>query len=313
MKDVDLNLLPQLQALLELRNVSHAAERVHLTQPSMSGALARLRRHFNDELLVRSGREYVLTPFAQALAPRVNQALAEVQEAMHLSSDFDPGNSDRRFVVAASDYAITVLLRPLRRLMAQQASGVSVEFIPTTGLGHRTDSFAGVDILVGPMGYGFGGESRQVFRDDFVVVMDSRNDLLSRPRLGTADIAAAPHVAGTFGPGVLTPPDRFFQDRGQRPTVVARVSGWQSIPALVAGTDLVALVPRMLAVRMRPDPPVTMVELAPQHEISVVEALYWHPMRSTDPANAWLRYAFQQVAAELPGRAAHEAHPVEIV
>lgn len=313
MKDVDLNLLPQLQALLELRNVSHAAERVHLTQPSMSGALARLRRHFNDELLVRSGRGYVLTPFAEALAPRINQALAEVQDAMQLSSEFNPAESDRRFVVAASDYAITVLLRPLRRLMAEQASGVSVEFIFPIGPRDRADSFAGVDVQVSPMGYGFSGESRQLFRDDFVVVMDAENDLLSRPRLGTRDITAAPHVVGTFGPGVLTPPDRFFRDRGEHPAVVARVSGWQSIPALVSGTDLVALVPRMLAARIRPEPPVAMVEFAPEHDISVVEAVYWHPLRTTDPANLWLRGLLKQVAAELPGPEGMDSHPVRIV
>ncbi|MCU1516265.1 MAG: LysR family transcriptional regulator, partial [Pseudarthrobacter sp.] len=56
MKNLDLNLLPQLQVLLELRNVSRAAERLQLSQPATSAAMARLRRHFDDELLVRNGR-----------------------------------------------------------------------------------------------------------------------------------------------------------------------------------------------------------------------------------------------------------------
>src|SRR5690242_19378449 len=98
MREVDLNLLPMLQALLELRSVSKAAERIHITQPSMSGALAKLRRHFGDELLVRSGRVYDLTPFAQSLAPRVDQTLVDLQETMQLRTEFDPKVSDRTFV-----------------------------------------------------------------------------------------------------------------------------------------------------------------------------------------------------------------------
>jgi len=311
-KEVDLNLLPLLQALLELRNVSRAAERVHLSQPSMSGALARLRRHFNDELLVRSGRGYELTPFAQTLAPRVNQTLAEVQETMQLSTAFDPEVSDRTFVLAASDYATTVLIRPLRRLMAEQAPRASVRFVPSTSVRSGADEFSGIDLLVGPMGYGFGGDARQLFRDDFVVVMDSGNPLLRHTELTLEDIAAAPHATGEFGPGVLTPPARFFQEHGLHPTIVAQVSGWQSIPMLVAGTDLIALAPRMLATRMHPDPPVTVVEFAPDLELAIVEAMYWHPSRATDPANAWLRSALQQVCRDLTLGSDSDVHPVRI-
>jgi len=309
-KEVDLNLLPLLQALLELRNVSRAADRVHLSQPSMSQALAKLRRHFNDELLVRSGRGYELTPFAQTLAPRVNQTLVEVQETMQLSTAFDPAVSERTFVLAASDYATTVLIGPLRRLMAKHASQVSVRFVPLTSVLPRADEFSDIDLLVGPMGYGFSGSTRQLFRDDFVVVMDSTNPLLDRPELTLFDLAAAPHATGGFGPGVVTPPARFFQERGMQPAVVAHVSGWQSIPMLVSGTDLVALAPRMLVTRMHPDPPVTVVELDPDLELAVVEAMYWHPMRATDPANVWLRSALQQLSRHLTLDSERPIHPV---
>ena len=66
---IDLNLLAVLSALLEERNVTRAGMRLRLSQPTISGALARLRQHFGDELLVRSGREYQLTPMAAQLLP----------------------------------------------------------------------------------------------------------------------------------------------------------------------------------------------------------------------------------------------------
>ena len=81
MKNLDLNLLPQLQVLLELRNVSRTAERLQLSQPATSAAMARLRRHFDDELLVRNGRTYDLTPFAQSLVPLVDEAMLHIQRA----------------------------------------------------------------------------------------------------------------------------------------------------------------------------------------------------------------------------------------
>ena len=163
MKDVDLNLLPSLQALLELRNVSRAAERMHLSQPAMSAALGRLRRHFNDELLVRAGRGYELTPFAQALAPRVERALTDVQDAMQLRSEFDPASSDRRFVLAASDYVTGVLIRHLRALIAVEAPGVSVDYVPTSRASIRPglESFGSVDLIVGPMGFDLQGNTRR--------------------------------------------------------------------------------------------------------------------------------------------------------
>ena len=71
----DLNLLVALDALLTERNVTRAAERVFIAQPAMSRALARLRRHFDDPLLVRVGRELRLTPVAEALVEPVRAAL----------------------------------------------------------------------------------------------------------------------------------------------------------------------------------------------------------------------------------------------
>ena len=313
MREVDLNLLPMLQALLELRSVSKAAERIHITQPSMSGALAKLRRHFGDELLVRCGRGYDLTPFAQSLAPRVDQTLVDLRETMQLRTEFDPEVSDRTFVIAASDYATTTLIQPLRRVMAESASNISVRFVASTAVRHGPDEFSSIDLLVGPMGYDFGGDSRQLFRDDFVVVMDSTNPLLQQSELTVEDIAGAPLAMGEFGPGVLTPPARFFRELGLHPSVVAQVSGWQSVPMLVSGTDLVALAPRRLAARMRPHPAVTVVEFAPELELSVVESMYWNPMQATDPANVWLRSVLQEVSRELNAAIDGYVHPVQIV
>jgi DNA-binding transcriptional LysR family regulator len=313
MKDVDLNLLPSLQALLELRNVSRAAERMHLSQPAMSAALSRLRRHFNDELLVRAGRGYELTPFAQALAPRVDQALADVQDALQLRSDFDPAVSDRTFVLAASDYVTGVLIRHLRALIAAEAPRITVDFVPTSRARIKPglESFSNIDLLVGPMGFDLTGSSRQLFRDEFVLVMDAEHPLLDREVLTVHDIATAPQAVGEFGGSIITPPMQFFQRMGASPVIAARVAGLQALPIVVEGTDLVALVPRMLAARAARSQRIAVVEFAEEMEVPLVEAMYWHPLQTSDPANMWLRSLLRRAAQELEP-AAYTAHPVPV-
>ncbi|ROZ64328.1 LysR family transcriptional regulator [Kocuria soli] len=313
MKDVDLNLLPPLQALLELRNVSRAAERMHLSQPAMSAALSRLRRHFNDELLVRSGRSYELTPFARALVPRVDQALTDIQDALQLRAEFDPASSDRTFVIAASDYVTGILIRHLRALIGAEAPGVTVDFVPTSRarLKPGLETFASVDVVIGPMGFDLDGSSRQLFRDEFVIVMDSSNPLLASERLTVADIASAPHAVGEFGGSIVTPPMRFFEQMGQAPVVAARVAGLQGLPAIVEGTDLVAAVPRMLATRPVQTLSITAVGFDPDLEVPLVEGMFWHPLQSTDPANLWLRSVIQRASTHLSGEGL-AAHPVTI-
>ena len=86
----DLNLLLPLKVLLEEGNVTRAGQRLELSQPAMSAALARLRRRFDDELLVRAGRDYELTPFARDLLPEVQHALRLMGRALHLEDEFDP-------------------------------------------------------------------------------------------------------------------------------------------------------------------------------------------------------------------------------
>ena len=66
---LDLNLLPALEALLRLRNVTRAAAEVGLSQPAMSRALSRLRGIFGDPLLVRVGGGLSLTPPLQRRSP----------------------------------------------------------------------------------------------------------------------------------------------------------------------------------------------------------------------------------------------------
>src|ERR1700757_4799238 len=104
----DLNLLPSLDALLAHQNVTRAAEQLFVMQQAMSGALSRLRAHFEDELLIRVGRHLELTPLAKSLVRPVREALLASQAALDTRPSFDPATARRPCRIAMSDYASLV-------------------------------------------------------------------------------------------------------------------------------------------------------------------------------------------------------------
>jgi DNA-binding transcriptional LysR family regulator len=283
---IDLNLLAVLEALLEHRNVTRAGERLSLSQPTMSGALARLRQHFGDELLVRSGREYQLTPMARDLLPAVREALGQVERTLLVPAEFDPVTSRRQFSIAISAQsvlALSGLLRHVHRL----APRVRLEMWPiTTALLETGHSLLGYDVLIGPAGFRPDDDSEVLLRDRIVYVADRGHPRLRDGRLTAEDLAGLSHATARLPQADLV--TRALAGLGIVPHVVATTGGWLPLPFLVAGTDLVAAVPERLARRVGSAAGVAIVE-PPFGHVELVEAAWWHPMRAADPALTWLR------------------------
>jgi DNA-binding transcriptional LysR family regulator len=296
---IDLNLLVALGALLEERNLTRAGEKINMSQPTMSGALARLRLHFGDELLVRSGRQYVLTPVAERLLPAVQEALRQVERTLEVTPEFDAGTSERQFSLALSDYAVTVLIEPLLRRVHELAPGVGLELSPIPPDMQESDrGLLQHDLLIGPLGFRFLGRSEVVFRDRFVCIVDPGNPRLTDGWLSLADLGELPHAAATFGHAGLNPAERALAELGVQRHVQVTTVGWLSLPFVVAGTDLVAVVPERLARRVAAAAGVAVAE-PPFGRVELVEAAWWHPMRTADPALAWLRTILSEAAQSL--------------
>src|SRR5882762_8711374 len=112
LRNLDLNLLQPLHALLEERHVTRAAKRSFLSQPAMSRSLERLREMFGDPLLVRSGRGYERTVRGERVLRELESLMPRL-EAMVRGEDFDPARSQERFRVAMTDHACMILLPSL--------------------------------------------------------------------------------------------------------------------------------------------------------------------------------------------------------
>ncbi|MFI5882791.1 LysR family transcriptional regulator [Streptomyces sp. NPDC051554] len=294
---IDLNLLVALEALLEEKNVTHAGVRLSTSQSAMSGSLARLRRHFNDELLVRVGREYELTPLAERLLPVVQSSLHKAEEALSLTRHFDPSRSRQRFSVVMSDYVMTVFMEPLLRALAQEAPGIRMDFHPIVIGQLETETHLRChDLMIVPLGYQLPGVSETVMHDRFVCLVDPDNPRLVDGRLSLRDLAEMPHAACVIGK--LTPADRQLETLGITPQVQVSTPGFNVLPFLVGGTDLVAVVPERLARRYEGFARCAVVP-TPFPDVPLVEAMYWHHNRHADPAHRWLRETVRKVAAAL--------------
>lgn len=296
----DLNLLLPLKVLLEEGNVTRAGQRLELSQPAMSAALARLRRRFDDELLVRAGRDYELTPFARELLPEVQQAVRLMGTALHLEDVFDPATSSRTFRLAMSDYAIAVVHEPLVRLVEAEAPGIRLNIGSlSSGLRESPTALVEHDALIAPLGFGFSGQSRPLWRDRMVVLADRNNPRLVDGNLTLEDLAALPHASAGFGPGILTPVDRAFGEVGIDRRITLQVYGFLPLPFVIEGTDMVAVVPEMLAAQhVTPGGPLVQVEPA-FGEVILAEGYWFAPDRLSDPAHRWLFSRLDAVRDEL--------------
>ena len=297
----DLNLLVALEALLEEGNVTRAGQRLNMGQPAMSGALAKLRRRFDDELLIRNGREFERTQFATELLPEVQHAVRLIKRAFQTEDFFDPSRTEQVFKLAMSDYAVAILHQPLLSRIERLAPGIRLEIenlsSETRGSEHALVDYSAV---IGPRGVGFLGQSRLLWIDRMVCLVDADNSVLAGGEVITNnDLAKLPHAVASFGRGVATPVDRILGELDLQPRVEVEVSGWLPLPFVIAGTDMLAIVPERLArIHACASTSLRIVE-PPFGRVLLAEAYWFAQSRLYDPAHQWLFDRMDEVALEL--------------
>ncbi len=296
---LDLNLLISLDHLLRERSVTRAAEVMGLSQPALSAALARLRRHFGDPLLTRVGNRYELTPLAVQLGQRTESALVGVERVFASEPVFDPGTSRRTFRVLGSDYLMAVLGGRVGRILAEQAPNIRLRFelhSPAI-VDTATEVLRSADALVLPHGFLTDLPYMDLFSDTWVCLVAADN-----PQVGdelTMDhLAELPWVLTYHSPSAFTPAARQLQMIGVEPRVQAVVESFLALPAFIAGTDRIALVQAHLAPGLSASGDVRALP-CPYQPVPLVEALWWHPIHDRDSEHTWLRSVFTQAAQGL--------------
>jgi DNA-binding transcriptional LysR family regulator len=303
----DLNLLAALDALLHEKNVTRAAQRTHVTQPTMSAALHKLRRYFDDELLVRVGRDLELTPRGLALVGPVRDALRGVQAALGTQPRFDAATASRRFRLMVQDFIGPRLLPAVLARLARDAPGVRCHLEHFSQLGIGKLEHAEIDLVIGlDIAQLFG---LREFPDSL------RSVELEPVRWLCAVSADHPTVGDTLSRDeFLTLPHVFARrsdDFGADTDAVrrflpaeidARVTSESvlQVALLLAGTPFIAILPRAIVdyvaplVRLRTFPvPIALPEAR--------AVAFWHKRSEADPCHAWLRGIVLEEALRLRG------------
>ena len=245
---LDLNLLTALKALLTEKNVTRAGESVHITQPAMSGILARLREYFGDPLIVPVGRKMELTPLAESLVEPLTDALLRIDATITTRPEFNPLTTNRRFSVVASDYSISVLLLEVLRRVHQEAPGLSVEFRTPSESAPAELEEGEVDFIINPESQNSPMQSGVVlFEDSYMIVVDADNHEVG-DSIGIEQYLALRHVAfksGKFGlPHLETWVANRYRDE-RRVEVITH--SFSLLPRLVVGTARIATMHTRLA------------------------------------------------------------------
>jgi LysR family nod box-dependent transcriptional activator len=300
---LDLNLLVALDALLSERSVTRAAQRVGLSQPGMSNALARLRRLFDDPLLVRQGATLVPTTRAEALAGPVHDALEMIRSALDSPARFDPATDRRAFRLSCSDYSVLMLIGPLVRALGAEAPGVVVEVLPRLADASRALVNGDVDLVIEPpeiMG-NVDLEALRLWDDRWACCVWEGNTQVGK-RMTMERYTALGHLIYSMGSAgqPVALPDLHLARLGVPRRIEVSVESFLLAPFLLQGTDLVTLIPKRAEAFLRRIGDIRVLE-SPVELPALIETLWWHPRLTGDPAHAWLRGRISRVSAALAG------------
>lgn len=287
---LDLNLLVALNALLTERNISRGAARIHLSQPAMSNALARLRDYFDDELLVPSGRSLILTPRAESLVEPVREVLMRIDSTIAAQPQFDPATETRQFTLLVSDFTTTVFMPALLQHLYPIAPGVRLDLRMQINQPSEMLERGDADLLVIPSHYVSPDHpSQPLFEEEYVCVTWSGNTRVGQS-LDFDTYLACGHALAHFSGAVRTPPfEGWFQERfGVSRRIEITTPTLAALPNLVVGTDRIATVHRRLAERAQRHLPIR-IWPAPMDIPRMVQTIQWHKYRQNDHALTWLR------------------------
>jgi DNA-binding transcriptional LysR family regulator len=288
LRRIDLNLLVTLEALLTERNVTRAAKRLHLSQPSVSVQLRKLRQIFADPLLTPAPGGMLPTTRGQALLQPLRTALSDMRLVLEPRPRFDPVTAEITWQVAAADYAEYAILMPLLAHMRKAAPGVRI------AVRQAADSRMTKQLDSGAIDLGFLAldaaperlHSRVLFKEHYVLVARKRHPALKR-KLTVDTLCQLEYViVSPEGGGFRGITDTILESRGRKRRVVLSVPHFLFVPEVVARTDLVAMLPSRL-VKDRSDH--IQVVVPPLPIPSYEMAMIWHERSHLDPAHMWLR------------------------
>ncbi|SDV46810.1 DNA-binding transcriptional regulator, LysR family [Chitinasiproducens palmae] len=294
LRRLDLNLLLTLDALLAEQHVTRAAERLHLSQPTVSTQLAKLRVVFDDPLLLAGPRGMRPTARAEALREPLHAALAALDQAIGGSVPFDPARAEHVWRIAATDYGAASVVLPALPRLRDAAPGARLALRPLrpAEIARQTEQ-GEIDIALhiaeeAPTGLRF----RALFAERYVLAGRRGHPGLRR-RPSRAQFCRLEQAIVSADGGFRGVTDAALAALGLARRVVLSVPHFRLLEDALAHSDLVAMLPS----RLVRDHPALCVTEAPVDVPGFEMVMLWHERLHRDPAQQWLR---ERIVASLP-------------
>jgi DNA-binding transcriptional LysR family regulator len=299
-RQLDLNLLRVFDEVMTERSLTRAAHKLSLTQPAVSNALQRLREALGDDLMKRSGQEMSPTPRALALWPAVREALGQLEGAL-VPGQFVPAQASNTFILAMADATAAKLMPGLLAAMDQTAPGVSIRVVPlTTRDPRRLLEDETLDLAIGyfpatmadltariQSGAAVAFSHERLYSGEYVCVM-RRDHPLAKEVLTLANFCAARHLLVSFSGRPFGFVDEALAAIGQKRRIVLTVNQFFTAGKLVAGSNLLTVLPRHFVNATGIADQLVLRELPFAMPLVHVDAL-WHHRVHRLTAHQWLR------------------------
>lgn len=292
LNQIDLNLLVVLDAICSEGGITPAAKKLHLTQPAISHALARLRDVLGDPLFVRDGQKLAPTPLARSLVEPLRRSLHGLESTLNQLKRFDPATTAHRFTVGLRDLTEAIVLPPFIERVTRAAPGVEIGVGPVDRRNLEADLKVGaldvaVDILVPVSDHVL---RRRLISDRLVVVMRKRHPL-ARKKMDLDTYIALEHIVASSRQRGYGLEDMELARIGLKRRVRLRCHHYYAACAVVDRTDLVLTMPERYARTLNDWFKHRIVQL-PFDVPRIDMYLYWHATADDDSANRWLRSQF---------------------
>ena len=248
LRSLDLNLLLIFDAIYIERSISRAAIKLHLSQPTVSNALARLRERLEDPLFERSSQGMSPTPRAKALAEPIRHALNVLERGLRCDASFDFGHSDREFVIAVEDYGETIILPRVIDWLAKVAPSIRIKIRPESSAMLTTELRDGeVDLALDYFALRQPGYRSNCVLTETLLSLSRRDHPSVGERLTLETYSALRHVVLAARTPAMPMIDLALSKRGLQRQIAVTVPHFLSMPVMVQNSDMICTLPRRMA------------------------------------------------------------------
>lgn len=295
---VDLKLVKVFITIFDTQSVSLAAQKLNITQPSVSHGLSRLRHLFKDQLFIRSKQGMIPTAYATKLYGELYPPFMDIERVMNEVKTFDVGTSDQCFKVAVSDIGELYILPKILSKLSVVAPNIRLEIVAVDMYRLADDLITGkVDVAICDGVVEDKKLSNLTFlKEKYLCLLHqqilSQDDLDVKNELSLDLFLKEKHVVvdSSMGQNFI---DHYLNQSGLKRNIQLRISQFALLPELIQNHRYIAILTSKIALLFQSNPAIQICELPlelPELELT----MHWHHKSTDASAKKWLIYFLQQ-------------------